>query len=223
MKGLTVVVASSLAVAFAAPVFARSHHRHSMAGSEGVASGATSSTSASESKEGGPLAAFLNKANEINTDEQKMAKMARSKAGDNQAMMTFAETLKADHKANEEALTALARQKKIKLESAATDKEAEDRLSKLKGGDFNAAFLEQEIKGHKEAMRTLQSAKDQNSGDRDAQLYISQTLPIVEAHLKMAESLQKEMNRGSTQNPENNRSGKSEGLTESAKKKVSSY
>ena len=58
---------------------------------------------------------LLNKANVINYEEIQMAKTAKSKAGDNQSLTTFAETLEADHKANEEALTALSRQKGVRI------------------------------------------------------------------------------------------------------------
>ena len=56
-----------LAVAFAGPAWAR-----------------TSSA--------GDAATLLNKANQMNYEEQETAKIAHSKAGDNQALMTYADT-----------------------------------------------------------------------------------------------------------------------------------
>src|SRR5215472_6716788 len=62
------------------------------------------------------VSALLNKANAINYEEVQAAKTATSKAGDNQALLTFAATVKGDHEANEDAVSALARQKNVKLE-----------------------------------------------------------------------------------------------------------
>ena len=44
---------------------------------------------------------FLNMANQMNNEEQDEAKALRSKAGDNQALVTMADTLTQDHKANQ--------------------------------------------------------------------------------------------------------------------------
>ena len=54
------------------------------------------------------VASLLNKANQMNNQEQEEAKELRSKAGDNQALVTMADTLTQDHKANQAALEALA-------------------------------------------------------------------------------------------------------------------
>ena len=60
--------------------------------------------------------------------------MAHEKAGDNQAMLTYADTIKADHEANEESVTALSRQKSVKLEGTNTDKVDKSPMKDLKGG-----------------------------------------------------------------------------------------
>jgi len=53
----------------------------------------------------------------MNNEEQDMAKELKSKAGDNQALVTIEETMREDHKANQTALEALASQKNITLKS----------------------------------------------------------------------------------------------------------
>src|SRR5216684_8641871 len=97
-------------------------------------------------------AALLNKANQINYEEIETAKTAHSKAGDNQALMTYADTIRGDHEANEEAVTALSRQKSIKLEGTNPDKVEKNSLKNLSGGAFNDAYLDDQIQGHKEAL-----------------------------------------------------------------------
>jgi hypothetical protein len=44
------------------------------------------------------VASFLNMANQMNNEEQDEAKELRSKAGDNQVLVTMADTLTQDHK-----------------------------------------------------------------------------------------------------------------------------
>ena len=160
-------------------------------------------------------AALLNKANQINYEETETAKLAHEHAGDNQALMTYADTIRGDHEANEEAVSALSRQKSIKLEGTDSEKVDKSPLRNLKGGAFNEAYLEDQVKGHKEALSIFERAKSQFRGDRDMQLYVDQTIPVLEAHLKMAENL-KRMEGSSTENPANNKSTDS-GMGESAR------
>jgi len=60
--------------------------------------------------------------------------MARDKAGENHALMTYAVTIKGDHEANEEAVSALSRRKSIKLEGTDTDKVEKSPLKDQTGG-----------------------------------------------------------------------------------------
>jgi len=151
-------------------------------------------------------AMLLNKANQMNYEEQETAKMAHSKAGDNQALITYADTIRGDHEANEEAVSALSRQKSIKLEGANPDKVEKSSLKNLSGGAFNDAYLDDQIQGHKEALNMFNSAEGQYKGDRDMELYIQQTLPVLQAHLKMAQSLRRHVSPMSAEDPSNNKS-----------------
>jgi putative membrane protein len=149
-------------------------------------------------------ATLLNKANQMNYEETETAKWAQDKAGDNQALMTYAATIKGDHEANAEAVSALSRQKSIKLESTNTDKV--NNLKDLKGGAFNEAYLSGQVQGHKEALGTFKSAQSQFKGDPDMELYVQQTIPVLQAHLKMAENLKAHLSAARTENPANNKS-----------------
>jgi len=151
-------------------------------------------------------ATLLNKANQMNYEETETAKLARDRAGDNQALLTYAETIKGDHEANEEAVSALSRQKSIKLEGTNSDPVKKSPLNDLKGGAFNEAYLEDQVQGHKEALSAFENARGQFKGDPDMELYVQQTIPVLQAHLKMAENLKKHISEASTENSANNKS-----------------
>ena len=95
------------------------------------------------------VASFLNTANQMNSEEQDEAKELRSKAGDNQALVTMAYTLTQDHKANQSALESLAKQENVTLDSYKPNKIEQDRLDNLKGAEFNHEFLTANIRDHK--------------------------------------------------------------------------
>jgi putative membrane protein len=153
------------------------------------------------------VATLLNQANQMNNQEQDDAKELRNKAGDNQALVTMADTLTQDHKANQAAVEALAKQENVTLESYKPNKAEQDRLDNLKGAQFNDAFLNASVRDHKEALATFRKAKTEMSGNPNVKVYIDQTIPVLESHLKMAENLRHDNKvMGSSENPENNKS-----------------
>ena len=151
-------------------------------------------------------ASLLNKANQMNYEEIETAKLAHEKAGDNQALLTYADTIKGDHEANEESVTALSRQKSVKLEGTNTEKVDKSPMRDLKGGAFNEAYLADQVQGHKEALSEFQHARGQFKSDPDMDLYVEQSIPVLQAHLKMAENLKRHISDASTENPANNKS-----------------
>src|SRR3984957_5285877 len=152
-------------------------------------------------------ATLLNKANQMNYEEIETAKLAHEKAGDNQALLTYADTIKGDHEANEESVTALSRQKSVKLEGTNTEKVDKSPMRDLKGGAFNEAYLADQVQGHKEALSEFQRARGQFKSDPDMDLYVEQSIPVLQAHLKLAENLKRYVAKaGSTEDPANNKS-----------------
>ncbi len=137
-------------------------------------------------------ATFFNQANQMNNEEQDMAKELKSKAGDNQALITMADTIQEDHKANQAALEALASQKKVTLKSYEKNKVAQDQLDNLKGAQFNQSFLKMDIRDHEKALASFRRARSEFSGDPDVLVYIDETIPVLEAHLKMAQNLHRD-------------------------------
>jgi putative membrane protein len=152
------------------------------------------------------LASLLNQANQMNNEEQDIAKELRSKAGDNQALVTMADTMRDDHKANQSALETLASQKNVTLKSYEKNKAVEDELDNLKGAKFNETFLRMDIHDHEKALASFHRAKSEFANDPDVRVYIDQTIPVLEAHLKMAQNLHHDDQMlGSRENRANNK------------------
>jgi hypothetical protein len=148
---------------------------------------------------------MLNGANQMNNEQLDAATMLRGKAGDNQAMITMADAMTGDSKANQEAVKALADSRKIKLNAYKRDTAANDEMSKLNGAKFNSAFFAKSVRDQKGAIEAFKTARRGFRNDRDMQLYIDQTLPMMKANLAMTENLQHHSALGSSQNPANNR------------------
>ena len=148
---------------------------------------------------------MLNGASQMNSEQLDAATMLRSKAGDNQAMITMADTMSGDSKANQEAVKALADSRKITLNAYKKDTAASDEMSKLNGAKFNSAFFANSVREQKGAIEAYKTARHSFRNDRDMQLYIDQTLPMLKANLSMTENLQHRSAMGSSENPANNR------------------
>jgi len=148
---------------------------------------------------------MLDGANQMNSEQQDAAAMLRSKAGDNQAMITMADTMSGAAKANQEAVKALADSRKITLKEYKKDTAASDEMSKLNGAKFNSAFFAKLVRDQKGAIEAFKTARRGFRNDRDMQLYIDQTLPTLKANLAMTENMQRHSAQGSSENPANNR------------------
>jgi predicted outer membrane protein len=152
------------------------------------------------------MASLLNAANQMNNEEMDGAKELKSKAGDNQALVSLSDTLSADHKANQAALETLAKQKSVTLNSYTPNKAEQDRLDNLKGAQFNREFLTAEISDHEKALSMFRKAKADET-DKDVKVYVDQTVPVLQAHLEMLQKLHHDDKvLGSSENPENNKS-----------------
>jgi hypothetical protein len=148
---------------------------------------------------------LLNGANQMNSEQQDAATMLRGKAGDNQAMITMADTMTGDFKANQEAVKALADSRKITLNAYKKDTAADDAMAKLNGARFNSAFFAKSVRDQKGAIEAFKTARRSFRNDHDMQLYIDQTLPILKANLAMTQNLQHHSAMGSSESPADNR------------------
>ena len=132
---------------------------------------------------------WLTKAAQGGMAEVALGQLAQSNAS-SPDVKQFGERMVNDHsKANEE-LTRLASEKGITLPSGldARSQATKDRLSKLKGAAFDRAYMADMVNDHRADVSEFQ--KEANSGqDADLKAFAAKTLPTLQEHLRMAESV----------------------------------
>ena len=115
--------------------------------------------------------------------------------------------LERDHGASLGEVQALAKQKSLTLQAMPMDAmakhdmeeahELQGRLSKLHGAEFDKAFAKAMVDDHRKDIDHLK--KWQTSvGDKDVSALIAKTLPVLEHHLAMAQSLRMPAAQGRT-------------------------
>lgn len=135
---------------------------------------------------------FMMKAAQGGMAEVELGKLAKDHASSD-AVKTFGQQMVDDHsKANDE-LKDLASKKGVSLpaEVNSKDKATMDRLSKLNGAAFDAAYMRDMVADHKKDVAEFQ--KEANSGmDPDVKDWASKTLPTLQHHLQMAQDTAKQ-------------------------------
>jgi putative membrane protein len=125
--------------------------------------------------------------------EVAVGKLAAEKAV-NPQVKEFGAMMVMDHtKANEE-LMAIAKTKNITLPTAPDadhQKMAADLAAKT-GKDFDKAYVDAMVNGHKKVASMLEDAS-KNCKDADLMAFATKTLPTVKAHLAKIEAIQKSM------------------------------
>jgi len=147
-----------------------------------VTSGTTTSSTLSDDDK-----KFMTKAAEGGIAEVELSTVAAQKAT-NADVKTFANRMVTDHsKANDE-LKQLAGNKGVTLPTA-TDKEhkeLEDKLTKEKAGPkYDKAYMEAMVKDHGKVVDAF-TKESKDAKDADLKSWVSNTLPTVQDHLKMA-------------------------------------
>jgi len=115
--------------------------------------------------------------------EVALGKLAQTKAT-NPKVKSFADMMVTDHsKANDE-LAAIAKAKNITLPAApdADHQKKLDDLSKLSGKDFDKAYVDAIVDGHKKTLDLMNmAAKD--CKDSELKAFAAKTAPVVQTHL----------------------------------------
>lgn len=131
---------------------------------------------------------FITKAAVGGLAEVKLGQLATQKASSDD-VKKFGQQMVDDHgKANDE-LKQLASSKGVTLP---TDLDAKhqatyDRLSKLSGAEFDAAYMKEMVSDHHEDVNEFRQESTGGS-DNDTKAWAAKTLPTLEHHLQMAES-----------------------------------
>jgi len=115
--------------------------------------------------------------------EVALGKLAQQKAT-NPQVKSFADMMVKDHsKANDE-LMAIAKAKNITLPAApdADHQKKLDDLSKLSGKDFDKAYVDAMVDGHKKTLDLLKMG-EKDCKDAELKAFATKTAPVVQMHL----------------------------------------
>jgi putative membrane protein len=152
---------------------------------------------------------FVRKMGEVGVAEVKLGELAAER-GMNAQVKQFGRRMVTEHqKANAE-LKQIASKMNVTLPAEPDQKHQElyERLSKLKGAEFDREYMNAMVEGHQEVARDLESHADTNAraGDRtvgttgnasdaDASVkaWASKTLPDVRQHLDQAKQIQSKL------------------------------
>jgi putative membrane protein len=138
---------------------------------------------------------FLEDAIRGNNSEIKLGQLAQQKAA-SESVRSFGRTLQTDHSKGNEQAIALAKQMQITPPTDATteaDKEY-DKLSKMSGAQFDSEFTSYMVQDHRKDIAEYQEQAKDKSDLKVAQL-ATETLPTLQHHLELAQSLQKQASR----------------------------
>jgi len=138
-------------------------------------------------------AEFATKAAVGGMAEVELGKLALTKAT-NEQLKEFAKMMVSDHgKANEE-LMLIAKKKNITL-PAAVDEDHQKKMNELdkkSGKDFDKAYAEAMVDGHKKTLKLMQD-EVKDGKDADIKAFASKTTPVVQTHLDMINKIHDSM------------------------------
>jgi len=122
--------------------------------------------------------------------EVEAGKLAKTKAS-NQDVKDFADKMVSDHSKNNEQLKTLAKQKQVDLPTSVdADHVAEKaKLEKASGADFDAQYMDGQVKDHQQTVQLLQHEVDSGQ-DASVRAFAQETLLVVQHHLKIAKEIQ---------------------------------
>jgi putative membrane protein len=131
---------------------------------------------------------FVTKAAEGGMAEVELGRLASQRASD-ESVKQFGQRMVTDHgKANDE-LKQIASNKGIDIPSklAAKHQATMDRLSKLSGAEFDRTYMQDMVRDHREDVNEFRR-ESQRGTDPELKAFAAKTLPVLEEHLKEAES-----------------------------------
>jgi putative membrane protein len=120
--------------------------------------------------------------------EVKLGELAEKNA-QSDAVKNFGKRMRDDHSQANSELEQLAAQKNVTLpkDVDAKQKATYDRLSKLKGAEFDRAYMNAMLQDHRHDVAEFEHAT--KSSDPDVQAFASKTLPTLQSHLEEAQQI----------------------------------
>lgn len=137
---------------------------------------------------------FVTQASAMNMAEVNAHKTAKSRAVTANVKMHAGHML-TDHTKMGDEMKALADKKGMTLatEPPAEKKQMLDEVSAKKGKDFDAAYVDAQVKDHEEAIALFEKGSA-SVKDADLKALIDKTLPTLRSHLEMVKDAQSKMN-----------------------------
>lgn len=134
---------------------------------------------------------FIMKAAEGGIAEVELGQLASQRASDPQVKQ-FAQRMVTDHTKANDQLKQIAASKNVQLPAdlPAAAKRERDKLSKLSGAQFDREYMSHMTSDHKKDTSEFRSAA-KAAKDPDVKQFASTTLPTLEEHLQMAQSIEK--------------------------------
>lgn len=164
----------------------------SMSGQSSSSSSMSSNSSSDSSKQ---LSAadknFVMKAAQGGMAEVELGQLATQNAKSDEVKQ-FGQRMIDDHTKANEQLKQVAQQKGVTLPTdlSAKDKADKDRFSKLKGEQFDKAYMQHMVMDHKKDVAEFKK-ESTSAKDSDVKDFAAQTLPTLEDHLKQAQQVYK--------------------------------
>lgn len=127
--------------------------------------------------------------------EVELGKLALEK-GTSQQVKDFAAMMVKDHGTANTELMAIAQQKNITLPSTVDDehKKKMDDLSKKTGADFDKAYVDAMVSGHKSTLKLMED-EARDGKDVDLKAFAAKTAPVVQGHLVMINKIDEGMKK----------------------------
>jgi putative membrane protein len=134
---------------------------------------------------------FVTEAAKANMAEIELGKLAQAN-GSNDQVKRFGKQMADDHQKALDSLKTVAANEKITLPTKLDPKEQElkDRLEILSGDAFDRAYMDAMVKDHHQDVAEFR-AESKHAKAADVRQYASSTLPTLEEHLKLAQSIDK--------------------------------
>jgi len=145
---------------------------------------------ASQGKPNKAAQTFVTKAVQGNLAEVSMGQLAQ-KNGNSDGVRSFGQQLVADHSAANQKLTSIASGMGVTPPSEPSKKQVSDhhKLMKLSGDAFDREFAKHMVADHRKNIADYRKAAKMK--DDQVASYATETLPTLEKHLQMAQSLSK--------------------------------
>lgn len=142
------------------------------------------------------IAQIVKTADEAEIDAAKLAKRHAT----NDQVKNFAEQMIKDHKDDKNENKDVAKKNKISEEKSDESKslkkmaeQKESDLKKLKGAEFDKAYIQSQIDMHKDLLQKLESDYIPKANNPELKAYLEKTKTAVQGHLSKAEEIAKSL------------------------------